>query len=60
MRLTHYMRVPIVGLLVAIATFAALAVETSELSFLSFTALLGLLGIAIGPIWSARSSCRMR
>ncbi|MGO9046371.1 MAG: MFS transporter [Xanthobacteraceae bacterium] len=52
-RLTHYMRVPIVGLLVAIATFAALAVETSELSFLSFTALLGLLGIAIGPMYPA-------
>ena len=40
-RLTHYMRVPIVGLLIAIATFVTFAVETSELSLLSFTALLG-------------------
>ena len=32
-RLTHYMRVPIIGLVVAIATFALLAVETSDLSF---------------------------
>jgi len=52
-RLTHYMRVPIVGLLIAIATFAALALETSELSLLSFTALLGVLGIAIGPMYPA-------
>jgi MFS family permease len=52
-RLTHYMRVPIVGLLIAIATFATLAVETSELSLLSFTALLGVLGIGIGPMYPA-------
>jgi MFS family permease len=52
-RLTRYMRVPIVGLLTAIATFAVLAVETSELSLLSFTALLGVLGIAIGPMYPA-------
>src|SRR6185437_5176196 len=52
-RLTHYMRVPIVGLLVAIATFATLAIETSGLSLLSFTALLGVLGIAIGPMYPA-------
>jgi EmrB/QacA subfamily drug resistance transporter len=52
-RLTHYMRVPIVGLLIAIATFATLAIETSELSLLSFTALLGVLGIAIGPMYPA-------
>lgn len=52
-RLTRYMRVPIVGLLIAIATFATLAIETSELSLLSFTALLGVLGIAIGPMYPA-------
>jgi EmrB/QacA subfamily drug resistance transporter len=50
-RLTHYMRVPVVGLIVAIATFGFLAVETSELSFVAFTALLGVLGIAIGPMY---------
>jgi EmrB/QacA subfamily drug resistance transporter len=52
-RLTHYMRVPIVGLLLAIATFAVLAVEASALSFLSFTIWLGVLGIAIGPMYPA-------
>jgi EmrB/QacA subfamily drug resistance transporter len=50
-RLTHYMRVPIVGLLIAVATFAVLAIETSALSLASFTALLGVLGIAIGPMY---------
>jgi EmrB/QacA subfamily drug resistance transporter len=52
-RLSHYMRVPIVGLLIAIATFAILAIETSELSLLSFTVLLGVLGMAIGPMYPA-------
>jgi len=50
-RLTHYMRVPVVGLVVAIATFGFLAVKTPELSFVAFTALLGVLGIAIGPMY---------
>ena len=50
-RLTHYMRVPVVGLIVAIATFGFLAVETSELSFVAFTTLLGVLGLAIGPMY---------
>jgi MFS family permease len=50
-RLTHYMRVPIIGLLTAIAVLAILAVETTELSLISFTALLGVLGIAIGPMY---------
>jgi EmrB/QacA subfamily drug resistance transporter len=52
-RLTHYMRLPIIGLVIAIATFAVLAVEASTLSFLSFTAWLGVLGIAIGPMYPA-------
>jgi EmrB/QacA subfamily drug resistance transporter len=52
-RLRHYMRVPIIGLLVAIATFAVLAVEASALSFLSFTVCLGVLGVAIGPMYPA-------
>jgi EmrB/QacA subfamily drug resistance transporter len=50
-RLKHYMRVPIIGLLIAIAVFAVLAVETTELSLTTFTALLGVLGIAIGPMY---------
>ena len=52
-RLRHYMRVPIIGLLVAIATFAVLAVEASAQSFLSFTVCLGVLGVAIGPMYPA-------
>jgi EmrB/QacA subfamily drug resistance transporter len=52
-RLTHYMRLPIIGLVIAIATFAVLAVEASALSFLSFTTWLGVLGIAIGPMYPA-------
>jgi EmrB/QacA subfamily drug resistance transporter len=52
-RLTHYMRVPIVGLIIAIATFGLLAAETQHLSFGTFTALLGVLGAAIGPMYPA-------
>ncbi len=50
-RLTHYMRVPIIGLVVAIATFVVLAVETAVLSLGGFTLLLGVLGVAIGPMY---------
>jgi EmrB/QacA subfamily drug resistance transporter len=50
-RLTHYMRVPIIGLVVAIATFVVLAVETAGLSLGGFTLLLGVLGVAIGPMY---------
>ena len=52
-RLRHYMRVPIVGLLIAVAIFAALAVEVSAQSLLSFAAWLGVLGIALGPMFPA-------
>jgi len=52
-RLTHYMRVPIVGLIVAIATLAFLAVFPAGLSLGAFTLLLGVLGIAIGPMYPA-------
>jgi sugar phosphate permease len=52
-RLTHYMRVPITGLFVAIAIFAVLAAGASAQSLLSFTAWLGVLGIAIGPMFPA-------
>jgi EmrB/QacA subfamily drug resistance transporter len=50
-RLTHYVRAPAVGLIIAIATFGLLAVEASNLSFVAFTALLGVLGLAIGPMY---------
>lgn len=49
--LTHYMRVPIIGLIIAIATFGVLAAAASHLSFAAFTALLGVLGTAIGPMY---------
>ena len=50
-RLTHYIRAPVSGLVIAIATFGLLAVEASNLSFVGFAALLGLLGLAIGPMY---------
>jgi EmrB/QacA subfamily drug resistance transporter len=50
-RLPHYMRVPIVGLVVAIATLVALAVYSGQLSLGAFTLLLMVLGAAIGPMY---------
>jgi EmrB/QacA subfamily drug resistance transporter len=50
-RLTHYMRVPVVGLVVGMAAFAALAVEAAGLTLGGFTLLLGVLGVAIGPMY---------
>jgi EmrB/QacA subfamily drug resistance transporter len=50
-RLTHYIRAPAVGLIIAIATFGLLALEASNLSFVGFAAVLGLLGFAIGPMY---------
>jgi EmrB/QacA subfamily drug resistance transporter len=50
-RLTHYMRVPIVGLVFAIATLAVLAADPAGLSLGTFTVLLGVLGVAIGPMY---------
>jgi EmrB/QacA subfamily drug resistance transporter len=50
-RLTHYIRAPVIGLVIAIATFGLLAVEVANLSFVAFAALLGLLGLAIGPMY---------
>jgi len=50
-RLTHYMRVPIVGLIVAIATFGFLAVEPAGLSLGGFALILGVLGTAVGPMY---------
>jgi EmrB/QacA subfamily drug resistance transporter len=50
-RLTHYMRVPIVGLVVAIATLIVMAVYSGQLSLGAFTLLLMVLGAAIGPMY---------
>jgi EmrB/QacA subfamily drug resistance transporter len=50
-RLTHYLRVPIVGLVICIATLSVLAVEAASLSIGAFTLLLGVLGVAIGPMY---------
>jgi EmrB/QacA subfamily drug resistance transporter len=50
-RLTHYMRLPIVGLVVAIVALGILAAEPAGLSFGVFTALLGVVGAGIGPMY---------
>jgi EmrB/QacA subfamily drug resistance transporter len=50
-RLTHYMRVPIAGLVIAIATLCFLAINPAGHSLAAFTALLGLLGLAAGPMY---------
>ena len=50
-RLTQYLRVPIIGMMVGIATFAFLAFEVAGLSLGAFCALLGLLGVAMGPMY---------
>jgi len=52
-RLTHYMRVPIVGLIIAIVTLGFLAAEPAGLSLGVFSVLLGILGAAIGPMYPA-------
>ena len=45
------MRVPIVGLLVAIAVLGFLAVEPAALSLAGFASLLTVLGVALGPMY---------
>jgi EmrB/QacA subfamily drug resistance transporter len=50
-RLTHYMRIAIVGLLVAIAALGFLAADPAGLSVVTFTLLLGVLGAAVGPMY---------
>jgi MFS family permease len=52
-RLTHYMRVPIIGLLIAVGTLGLLAVDPARLSLGTFTILLGVIGAAIGPMYPA-------
>jgi EmrB/QacA subfamily drug resistance transporter len=50
-RLRHYMRVPIAGLVLAIATLVFLAVDAAALSLGAFALLLALLGAAVGPMY---------
>ena len=50
-RLTHYMRVPIVGLVIAIGTLAFLAFDPAGLPLGAFAVALGVLGVAIGPMY---------
>jgi EmrB/QacA subfamily drug resistance transporter len=50
-RIEHYMRVPIAGLVVGIATLAALAVDPAGRSLAEVTLLVGILGCGIGPMY---------
>jgi sugar phosphate permease len=50
-RLTHYLRVPIIGLAVGILTLGFLAYDASGLSLGAFSALLALLGVSVGPMY---------
>jgi EmrB/QacA subfamily drug resistance transporter len=52
-RAKHYLRVPVAGLSIAIATLAFLAYDAAGLSLGVFALLLGALGVAIGPMFSA-------
>jgi len=50
-RIKHYMRVPIAGLIVAIAALAALAVDPAGHSMATVVALLLALGFGLGPMY---------
>ncbi len=50
-RLTHYMRVPIIGLLIAIALLGFLAIKPAALPLAGFASLLTVLGVALGPMY---------
>ena len=50
--LTHYMRVPVVGLISAIAVFGFLAASPARVSLVGFAVLLGVLGLALGPMYT--------
>ncbi len=51
MRLTHYMRVPIVGLLVAVAVLLGLAARPAGVTLRELAPLLFVLGCGIGPMY---------
>ena len=50
-RLKHYMRVPMAGLVIAIATLAVLAANPAGYSLIEVVGLLGLLGLGLGPMY---------
>jgi EmrB/QacA subfamily drug resistance transporter len=50
-RLTHYMRVAIVALLIAIAILGFLAIRPAALPLAGFASLLTVLGVALGPLY---------
>jgi EmrB/QacA subfamily drug resistance transporter len=50
-RLTHYMRVPIVGLVIAIGALAALAFDPAGHSLIEVGVLLFVLGCGLGPMY---------
>jgi EmrB/QacA subfamily drug resistance transporter len=50
-RMTHYLRVPLIGLIVAIAALGFVAVHPATLSLGAFSLLLGILGVGTGPMY---------
>jgi EmrB/QacA subfamily drug resistance transporter len=50
-RIRHYMRVPIVGLLVGMAALALLAVDPAAVSFIEVCAILAVAGCGLGPMY---------
>jgi EmrB/QacA subfamily drug resistance transporter len=50
-RVTHYMRVPLVSLIISIAALAALAVDPGGLTLVEVVGLLFLLGCGLGPMY---------
>jgi MFS family permease len=54
--LTHYMRVPVVGLVIAIVVLAFLAAFPARLSLGAFALVLGVLGVGLGSIAERRKA----
>ncbi len=50
-QLTHYLRIPVVGLVLSVAILAYLAVDPAAHSLVGFTLWLGLLGVTTGPMY---------
>src|SRR6185437_8679878 len=48
----HYMRVPVVGLVIAIALLGFLAAFPARLSLGAFALVLGVLGVGLGPMYT--------
>lgn len=51
-RLAHYMRVPIVGLVIAVAVLGVLAAAPARFSLGAFALLLTVLGLTLGPMYT--------